>query len=538
MLFEVRVRRAVAAVSIMTSLIYLSLELSFHSYLIDFFGSWPSSNEIHRIEVYGRSLAGIAFALILVPWFVGFAVRRLSISTWTKVIIVYASIVLVVFPLSIVIARISIEKAVVYLTDLTTPQQRRDSLIAVFITSRVHDRATGAPSVLVNGREWKSDLTESTPGRFILAGLPFFLARVPNLEEMTLRQIETIIRYKITDEAPSAEQVFNSVYVPLVGAVVVDGYKAFHDADERRARQMSINIYDGYQDWADYEQSLRQKNLTPSQVAANPRLRERVSGALRQRDGSLPVGWVPLGPQDFVVHRDHAARGVYDGVLLKLGFPNPSTVVGILNINDYIKSPEIRKKWCDEVRARLKSGLGARIAGKMCDFGPRLQYNGIFPAFRSEVITAAIDEETRVAFAKFASEVRGYEKSGLFGADAYEAAKISIVLPMAIAISLMGGILHFSKIVFVVSRSFMPLRVAWIPAAVVLVGVHLFALSSGMPAVVRGYEANFALFKSVWGVYGELGSAILIILINIERIVYPIGDFLVKVVYSALFIGL
>lgn len=43
--------------------VYLAFELAFIARLLDMVGGSASSDEIHRTEVYGRTLSGIALAL-------------------------------------------------------------------------------------------------------------------------------------------------------------------------------------------------------------------------------------------------------------------------------------------------------------------------------------------------------------------------------------------------------------------------------------------------------------------------------------------
>ena len=53
------------------TLVYLLFELAFNARLLDVVGGTATQDQIHHIEIYGRSLSGAAVGLLVMQWLLG-----------------------------------------------------------------------------------------------------------------------------------------------------------------------------------------------------------------------------------------------------------------------------------------------------------------------------------------------------------------------------------------------------------------------------------------------------------------------------------
>ncbi len=213
---------------------YLAIEVAFTSYLIEFLGSAPSQDEIHRVERVGRTLTGLALALFIFPLILG-RLRRLP--RWGT-----AGVIAAVTLGSIGLAQLAIEQLVVRTTERTSAEERRVALIATAGVNRIHAQDDGAPVLLVNDSFLPDVLRGTIEGRVILAALPFLLANTQAVERRLVDVLTKAAEERIRIGYGTPEKIFNQAYVPLVGEYVGGLYDAYVTAANQARTAMRDRI--------------------------------------------------------------------------------------------------------------------------------------------------------------------------------------------------------------------------------------------------------------------------------------------------------
>jgi hypothetical protein len=151
--------------------VYLTFELAFNARLLDVVGGGASSGEIHRIEVYGRTLSGIALALFVLQ---GLLVRRANSSPSRPTFAVIA----LTCAISGGAVYVSIEHFVDWLAHRSSPAFRRASLNIALVQS-----ALVRGGVQLDGLADDPRLFSQPAGKAFLALFPLMSLWVERLDD-------------------------------------------------------------------------------------------------------------------------------------------------------------------------------------------------------------------------------------------------------------------------------------------------------------------------------------------------------------------
>lgn len=154
-------RRTTCWLVLLTAL-YLCFELAFNARLLDAAGNASSSEDIHNIEIYGRTLSGVAMALLCL----GSGLKR----RWPPLGISLACVV------AGVMTYMSLETIVDGVVSWTSPSQRRAAMSLVLVQKAV---ASGTGELV--GAPPARDLFERPPGKVFLALFPVMTLYVNEL---------------------------------------------------------------------------------------------------------------------------------------------------------------------------------------------------------------------------------------------------------------------------------------------------------------------------------------------------------------------
>lgn len=517
--FSVRsAQKILAVIAALSSAAYLCAELAFHSDLIDLLGTWPAKDQIDLVENYGRTLTGVAFALLLLP--PAFKLILPYVRTWQRLAALVPSIAVCLLIASVPLSHAFIDHLVESLTQSRTAEQRKQALLSLFIVTHVHTKHDGQPALLVNDREAPKELRTTVPGRAILAALPFLLSQLPDIEHQAGEQLRIIVTDTLERELPSAERLFNDAYVPSVRALA-DGYERYRSSSEAYDTQIRKNEIASFADWEKYTNAIGRRRLTPGRVAQDPDIRRQVSDELRRQDASLPVGWVPTSSSDFWAHRNRQARDKYYSGLRTEGIPDPEKTRPD-SLEAFMALPAVRTRWCSSVTSKITQK--AALAASVCEFGPRLgSSSAIFPAFKAAVYDPFFDQRIEDAIAKYKAEYRDYADGGRYAPDAFSAAKTVIVIPVGILCSLLGGYIHVFKLTLLLAHVFGWRRYTW---AVVVTGSVFLAVVAAVlprPAALEQDQLAGAIHDAAVRQWPLPVRTMLNGLVNIERVIYPIG---------------
>jgi hypothetical protein len=420
--------RQTLCVALLTAL-YLCFELAFNARLLDVVGGSASSAHIHHIELFGRSLSGVAVALVLLQLMLGWrhragtgAPRGLAIVFWCLVVgaLVFGTLQLLVDQL---VAR-------------SDPEFRRASLNIVLV-----QRALVNGGVQLDGLDDDPTLFAQPAGKAFLALFPVMAVSVERLDEkirdakleLIARQVERELGgaggyYAHYAEAVKSTQAQWQRYQRVPGA---------QDLDAEVARRQD-------QAWADYLADLGQRGWTPSTVP--PMARNAVLRKVRAR--------VPVSPQWNLADEAAFRAAVEQQVRRRAGGASGD---GSLTVQG----------------RRLPPGLGWPAffahAGVQAELHDKLKLPasvllqpayGSAAAFEREVFAPLVRDTARRELQRYDAPVESFADGGRNAQVGLDAARAVIVPPVALFFSLLGAVGHLAKLGYLLLR----LAVATLPA--------------------------------------------------------------------------
>jgi hypothetical protein len=500
------------------TVIYLTVEVAFTSYLIEVLGSAPSSDEVHWVESVGRTLTGVALALVLVPLALPRLARFVPEGRWWAVALIGAGL----GAACIVVARQGIERLVTVLTDRTSAEARRNALVVNAGVARIHALEDGKPTLLVNDVFLPDSLRESIEGRVVLAALPFLLANTGEIEERLTPALEQAARERIAAEYGNPARLFNQSYVPLMRDYARALYDGYAEAANQARKAKRDQLRQADEAWDSYVRSVSRYRLTPAEVADTPRYRERASKDLRKQIPSAPVGWVPRQREDFDALFGEEIGKAYRQAIQQLGF----TPGRFRAIEDYAQSvmpaaffahPHTRELWGVKVSEKVSD---APLADRLGTFGPRLGGTAVFAAFERELYGPLIGERIEEEVGRLKAEIAAYAGGGRLGEDAYAAMKVIVVVPIAILFSMLGAAGHTLKGLYLAGRSLgLPARAMGMTVLVTAAGA-IVAASAATPGLT---EARPEVKRMMGDLERRVSPALIRFVVVGQTAIYPMG---------------
>lgn len=498
------------------TLAYLLTEVAFASYLVEFLGAAPSKDEILALERWGRTLTGMALALVLIPLVLP-VLPVAGPAPWLTPAVGTAG----VLALSIAVAQVGIDRLVQSLTDQTSAAERRMALIVNAGIGRIHAREDGQPALLVNQAFLPDALRDTVAGRFLLAGLPFLLARAEAIDQRLVAVLTEAVDRRIREEAGRPEALFNRTYVPLMEKAVIARYDGYVKAANEARRAMRDRIRQSDEDWQVYLRYLSLKGWNHVDVPNVPRQRSEASKQIRGQISFAPEGWVPRQREDFDDLYAGEIRTKYLSAVRSLDLVGPA--VALENFDQTITPAQfvallaVQATWQRDVAQQAGD---AEFRERLAALGPQVGGSAsVFPRFRAAVYEPVISAKVARETARLQSAVAAYGHGGAYAADAYDATKVMIIIPLALGFSTLGALTHAAKSLWLLSR------VLGLPArtGVGLVGGFLVIVATASfwtrPGPVMNRPEVAAMFRglSTWHAYG-LRTAMVA-----QLVLYPSG---------------
>ena len=178
---------------VVATLLYLLVELAFSARLLDVVGGAATPEQIHSIEIYGRTLSGIALALVVFQLLLH---QRNHGKKWRPS---NAAIVLIC-SISAGILFVSLEALTNYLSNSSSPFFRHASLNIVLI-----QRALVEDRVRIDGLTDDREIFSRPEGKAFLALFPVMATFVERLEEKIRNAKLDLIRNEVAQRAGGPE---------------------------------------------------------------------------------------------------------------------------------------------------------------------------------------------------------------------------------------------------------------------------------------------------------------------------------------------
>jgi len=414
-------------IALLTAL-YLCFELAFNARLLDVVGGAPTTDQLHRIEVFGRSLSGVAVALVVLQVLLG---RRQRSGRRTP------SFIAIAFwcALSGGVVYGSLQTLVEQLVATSSPSFRRASLNIVLV-----QRALVEGRVELDGLTDDAGLFGQPAGKAFLAQFPVMAASVDRLDEKIHDAKLTLIRRQV-EQSLGGPAGYYGRYVEAVNKTQ-DQWRRYArmpgagDMDDEVARRQD-------QAWGDYLRDLGRRGWTPSTVPGGAQ--DAVRRKVRQRV-PVPASWDLADEATFreavaTQVRRKADRAGAQGLTVKgrrippgLGWPA------------FFAHPGVQA----ELRDKLHLPAGIVLQPGYRDGA----------AFQREVFQPLVDKIAREELTRYDAPVEDFADGRPLADRGLDAARAAIVPPVALFFSLLGAVGHLAKLSYLL----LSLTVAAVPA--------------------------------------------------------------------------
>lgn len=492
---------------------YLLLELAFSARLLDAAGGMATFEEIKAIEHWGRTLSGFAVALFVWGW-----ILKRDWHTALKALAMAAAVGAAV-P-GMFAAQDALIRSVV---DQTDGRQRRDAAFLVMAT-----RFMLSGHLTLAGLELPQDTWRSPDAKAFIAAFPLLASDLKGLDQVADDIVRSTLRGHMTSGCtPGADGCLgsfsdfnNDLWRGLISEVN-STYKAYADGVNRYADALQKTPEEQENAWGHYTARLAERNYRPGTVPRMgwSRVRKDVQGQ------GIPVDndWRPDDRAGFnaavatVVRR--RADTAYDTELRRqLGTALPKN----LSVASFMAHPEIQKRLHDRLGT---AGLGVSL--------PYLiQPEEVERRVYQPLLTAAVDRQVRTLTAPASDFARGgrYARLGLTSAERL------VVPPLALAFSLLGGLTHTLKCLYL--GLFLLTGRRW-PGGVAIGGVLPAAIVGGLLAdsPLTRSPVYLTLEKQVRDARGPVIAGGVRWMVQVERFAYPVNEALRRSVLLGLTYG-
>lgn len=414
-------------VALLTAL-YLCFELAFNARLLDVVGGAPSPDQLHAIEIFGRSLSGVAVALVLLQLLLGRRARSARGSPRALAIVFWCLLAgLLVFA--------SLQLLVEQLVARSSPEFRRASLNIVLV-----QRALARGAVELAGLDDDPGLFARPEGKAFMAQFPVLAVSVQRLDEKIRDAKLDLVSRQVSDSLGGAAGLYRH-YVEAVQKTQGQWQRyqrvpGAQDLDAEIARRQDAA-------WADYLSDLGQRGWTPSTVPgmAQATVRRKVRARVR-----VPADWAlndEAGFRAAVAAQVRRKAGVAgDGGLTVQGRRLPPGLSWPAFFAHAGVQAELRQALRLPVTVALQPSYRSG------------------EAFEREVFTPLLRDVAQRELQRYDAPAERFADGAPHAEAGREAARAAIVPPLALFFSLLGAIGHLAKLSYLLLR----LAVGWRPA--------------------------------------------------------------------------
>ena len=415
------------AMAALTTL-YLCCELAFNARLLDVVGGPADPQQVHHIEVFGRSLSGIAVALVVLQAMLGR--RNLSATgrPGAKAIGAWC----LAFGVAVYMA---LQLLVNYLVATSTPEMRRTSQSIVLV-----QRALVAGQVQLDGLDDDPGLFARPEGKAFLALFPAMAMSVDRLDEKLHDSKMELLKRTVSGRLGGPQGLCQQ-YEKALAQLQLQWQRYRRapgpvDLDAEIVRRQD-------QAWNDYLNDLGKRGWTPSTVPGMAR-----AAVLRKVRARVPI------PADWnLVDEAGFRNAVADQVRRKAGKAESQMRAGGrpippgLGWEAFLAQPGVQA----EMRHRLGLPDGVVLrAGYATEAD-----------FERTVFAPLVNEAVKREWAAYEAPVSAFMPGGTYYSQGEDAARAVIVPPVALFFSLLGAIGHMTKLSYLLLRLVVDAIPAW-----------------------------------------------------------------------------
>ena len=412
-----------------TTTIYLIVELGFQSRLLDVAGTLVSMEEIEALEKFGRLISGTAIFLV----FLGVVILPFAGKGSYHYPLIKVVVISLVSAVVIISSVFHGEKALVdYIVDHSSGEQRKVAAQALMIQNSVLNDI-----ITIEGIKLSSDVLNTPEGKSFIALLPFLGSTIMVEGESKEPVIRNIIDHVVKNNFGNEKYFLENHIYPVLQQIKQTYNEHYVPASNKYLEAISQSAVNRTADesWQQYKKKLAGYNRTPGDIPESHW--EKVRKEVRALGVDVPENWEPSDKISFYKAAKEAYRKKVDQKFAAesgklLGFKPKSLPPG-LSYAQFVNNKDIR----------TYLGKKNELLNKI-DFSEKLTNKKLLDTLYYPLVKATVTDKTRKLFGK----TKDYEAGGKFEEFGKTSMRGVVVPPMALFFSLIGGIVHFFKVIY------------------------------------------------------------------------------------------
>lgn len=481
--------RSMARVSLAITLVYLILEFALNARILDVI-SEANRDALRGVEFWGRILFGVALSIVVWKLVASSSLspRALLLCLMTVGPVAYFG-----------------QKAVLdQLVAKTTPEFRRHAAQLAMITAAAPQGAVTFKNVPLQGADW-----DDPDGRVFLALLPALVSTSSAFAKTVESTLPTLAKLEARKGLGDVRVLHERILL-LVSEELSRQYERYFTAVGFQQRAATAE-----QGWAEYLRRLEKLEIDPYRPTSFQK--SAVLSQLRSNSLFMPEGWRLYDQKGFVAAwNERAGRFSKAAPVDDSGSAPRKSIEPGLNRAEFDRHPEVQAG----LRAKLLAeGLKPNEGEIDPEMGLRIFNDSVY----EPTLIAAIEPKLSNVLAR-AGE---FDEGGRLRQEGLDAARRTLIPPVAIAFSMLGALLNLIALLFALVKALFhrsrPLGIALAMGSI----AGMVAMPIAVPSRVALSEPYGHLIDSMkTDETGRVVGPVLDWTVRMEPAVYSIGTFL------------
>lgn len=480
------------AIILALTVTYLLLELPFAAHLLDIVGTTADPAVLHKTEIAGRLISGLAASLLV--W--GLYVIPRSRSFLHGV----ALCLLTGVPITTAVY-VGQSRLVEVLVDRSTAEERQTAFGVLAFTTLIQKGRADVSGLLLD-----EEGLASAEGKTFVAVLPALGAAMPDVRERLRPQVRAVVRTAVLERMGSASEYYNRVYRPSLEALAkqYEQYRKGVVAHVSALEEVDRRAEAGY---AEYVTELRGKGIDgPPSRWQCPRIRKNV----RSRGVPVPDSWDCWERRTFVLaarnkgHMDARARYVSQSERTA-GFVLPDDLP---DFEAFLADANVQGRWRKEI------GLTRALPLRLMDL----------QELERSVYQVILHDNVEEGVRKLEAGVKDFEQGGRYYQDGERAIRSLIIPPLALFFSLFGAVTHFIKSFITIGMLLFPGIGVLAKAMAVVFGLTAASTTFLVPNRITASPAFGRIISVAQDGIGAVPLTTIRWIVHTQPLVYPFNN--------------
>lgn len=469
------------------TVVYLIFEFALNARILDVTSS-TSSADLEGVELWGRVLFGVACSLV--TWKT--LANHSALSTRLAFCVIAGSV-------AFIAQKLFIDQLVAS----SSPEFRRQSVQLALTVRQVPTGVVTFEQIPLKGNDWNQ-----ADGKVFLALLPAFVFSSNEFAQSIEKALPALTAQQIRESLGNPNEVYRRTTSDLKSKLS-DEYDKYTRAGT--GNQLAATPEQG---WSEYQRRLESVGINPLRPTAKQRT--QVLEQLRSSNLLLPENWPLYDQKQFVLAWEERAQRLESPDTANTKQPPPAIESG-LTLRDFAQHPEVQRRIREQLLAK---GLHPDSSTIDPDMSPE--------NFNARLYEPTVSTEVRKQLIDLTAPAQDFANDGRLVQLGSDAARKSLIPPVAIAFSMAGALLNFLGLCitlakWVATRSKVLGATTAAICFILMVGMVMAAQSR--VAESKPYELLLASLR-IGTVETLVLSWILDLTVRIEPTVYAVGNWL------------